>query len=353
MRRSMRGTAHGGGRIMYGYRKRLISILMSTCFFMSITTNPHVVDVAYASNEITFSFAQKKNGDTQLTPIMQDGEGSAPKELVHYINGGGFPIWLTADLKFYRMDKSKTITFDKGGPCFEEMLKVYGNEATYSFLPSVWDLRVVMEYVLELEDSIRYVKDWFGYEYLKPLQVELSPGMGPYPEWANALAISSGDKISLFWCMEYPPIAGVHEAVHSLSMVMGEFSDIFLSDKSFECAFSGKAIYYFEEGLAEAIRILYSDAGLLSYYDSLAVETMNEYISLKKKNALPFEYHDSEYPYLYTFASAASFVSYLLMQGTKEDFKIIRNDISKMKAVYGKNLDEMIKGWRKHLGVLW
>jgi hypothetical protein len=221
-----------------------------------------------------------------------------------------------------------------------ETFDIRGEEANYRFIAGEWSPDTIAAYIAAAEDAIRYVKDWFGYEYEKPLEITLYAGASNDPAWANALAITSGDKITLFWCMKYPPIAVVHEAVHALSMLAGEFSDIFLSDEGFG-AFAGVPVYYFEEGLAEAIRILYNEerspyCDLRSRNDSRAARIINEYIYL------PFEH-----PYLYTYETSTSFVLYLLSQGTKDDFLEVRRDIGRINELYGKGLDSMVRGWKE------
>jgi hypothetical protein len=272
----------------------------------------------------------------------------------------------------------------------------YGVHGTYSYCrpeKGNWKLGTVEQYYRVNEDSIAYVKDWFGYfDYIQPIEVMMITKFDD--EYAGRAARRySRPLIILTDCFERFNYSCLHEAVHALRYGTGEWQPLF-----------GR---YFEEGMARAFEYMYCKvneeyrnldlprlegiiedlSGDEAYTEENLAWRKELYETYKTMTGLSFSANppdvftfldinaamyikenyngylskNPEYDWIKSdkywfmqsnyYYTSGSFMRYVLRLGSEQDFRQFCVDVSSAKDIYGKDLDTLIREWLMFLGI--
>lgn len=268
------------------------------------------------------------------------------------------------------------------------LFAVYGTQGHYYYVGTDWQYDTVIEKSRFIESGIKYVKDWFGYEYDKPMPVFLTveenvgnPVRGGVMRLFNAKNFETRYGFCLYQCNSCTILTALHEAVHALTFNMNEHTSGFISggrpfleeglcdvvmyqyaiDNEMSLADFADTFSVFANGyLADMVNeklIVYEEitgrsytdvpSDFRAYSDASAIHKMNVYFSYYGSNN---GYDKDSIEFMNDYDTAASFILYLLDKGTKDDFRKIYSKMSLMEEVYGQDLYGMIAEWLLYLG---
>jgi len=248
--------------------------------------------------------------------------------------------------------------FRNGRVIEEVMYYALGEHGEYHFVTgNEWTNEYMMQLIDVSEESVKFVKDWLGYE--DDVLIDFIYGNKKYDPPTNPKShiqkLGSGgnafyDEIFINVPEEFMPAIIAHEAVHTILLLQERQSNFPLCN----------SVQFLEEGLANVIDYLF-------YLETEHVYDVSRYVKDKQAAELhlhewalmTFEFYGNFedekefgniYPQLMSYDTAASFIYYLLEhKGTKEDFMRVFDDINLMEEVYGVSMDNMITQWLEFL----